>query len=159
VAVRAVAGRRHVDHAGIDRAADALTGFRTGVLAEAQARFAAAVRKCAEATGAKPTLATLRIVRARKRAGAIEATSAREQNCDDGGPHHRLPLYCTRWPHRLSLWWVVNPASQRSRHLQPGGKLGKYEVIRQIAIGGMAELYLARTSGIEGFEKLVVVKR
>jgi serine/threonine protein kinase len=46
-----------------------------------------------------------------------------------------------------------------ARHLTPGSKLGKYELIRQIAIGGMAELYLARTVGIEGFEKLVVVKR
>ncbi len=48
---------------------------------------------------------------------------------------------------------------QRTRHLAPGDKLGKYEVIRQIAIGGMAELYLARTVGFEGFEKLVVIKR
>lgn len=40
-----------------------------------------------------------------------------------------------------------------------GDKLGSYEVIRQIAVGGMAELYLARTHGLEGFEKLVVVKR
>ncbi len=47
----------------------------------------------------------------------------------------------------------------RSRHLAQGDKLGKYELVRQIAIGGMAELYLARTIGIEGFEKLVVVKR
>ena len=54
---------------------------------------------------------------------------------------------------------MVKPAPQRSRHLAPGDKLGKYELIRQIAIGGMAELYLARTVGIEGFEKLVVVKR
>lgn len=38
-------------------------------------------------------------------------------------------------------------------------KLGKYEVIRQIAVGAMAELYLARTVGMEGFEKLVCVKR
>jgi serine/threonine protein kinase len=43
--------------------------------------------------------------------------------------------------------------------LSPGDKLGKYDLIRQIAVGGMAELYLARTVGIEGFEKLVVVKR
>ncbi len=41
----------------------------------------------------------------------------------------------------------------------PGDKLGKYDLIRQIAIGGMAERHLARTLGIEGFEKLVVVKR
>ncbi|MDB4954830.1 MAG: Protein kinase [Myxococcales bacterium] len=43
--------------------------------------------------------------------------------------------------------------------MAPGDKLGKYDLIRQIAVGGMAELYLARTLGIEGFEKLVVVKR
>jgi serine/threonine protein kinase len=54
---------------------------------------------------------------------------------------------------------VPSAATQRTRQLGPGDKLGKYEVIRQIAIGGMAELYLARTSGIEGFEKLVVIKR
>src|SRR5262245_9029236 len=53
----------------------------------------------------------------------------------------------------------MNAAPLRTRHLGPGDKLGKYEVIRQIAIGGMAELYLARTLGIEGFEKLVVLKR
>jgi serine/threonine protein kinase len=47
----------------------------------------------------------------------------------------------------------------RSRLLAQGDKLGKYELVRQIAIGGMAELYLARTVGMEGFEKLVVVKR
>jgi serine/threonine protein kinase len=46
-----------------------------------------------------------------------------------------------------------------SRLLALGDKLGKYELVRQIAIGGMAELYLARTVGIEGFEKLVVIKR
>ncbi|MBA3461945.1 MAG: protein kinase [Deltaproteobacteria bacterium] len=43
--------------------------------------------------------------------------------------------------------------------MAPGDKLGKFDLIRQIAVGGMAELYLARTMGIEGFEKLVVVKR
>jgi serine/threonine protein kinase len=53
---------------------------------------------------------------------------------------------------------VANPAIQ-PRFLAPGDKLGKFDLIRQIAVGGMAELYLARTMGIEGFEKLVVVKR
>jgi eukaryotic-like serine/threonine-protein kinase len=51
---------------------------------------------------------------------------------------------------------VVTPAQPSPRFLD---KLGKYEVIRQIAVGGMAELYLARTVGMEGFEKLVCVKR
>ncbi len=54
---------------------------------------------------------------------------------------------------------MLKAVAQRTRHLSPGDKLGKYEVIRQIAVGGMAELYLARTVGIEGFEKLVVLKR
>jgi serine/threonine protein kinase len=38
-------------------------------------------------------------------------------------------------------------------------RLGRYEILREIAIGGMAELYLARAVGLEGFEKVVVVKR
>jgi eukaryotic-like serine/threonine-protein kinase len=54
---------------------------------------------------------------------------------------------------------VVTPASSSRRFLAPGDKLGKYEVIRQIAVGGMAELYLVRTVAIEGFEKLACVKR
>ena len=54
---------------------------------------------------------------------------------------------------------MVHPAPQQPRFLAPGDKLGKYDLLRQIAVGGMAELYLARTVGIEGFEKLVVVKR
>jgi len=43
--------------------------------------------------------------------------------------------------------------------LRPGTKLGKYELIKQLAIGGMAEIFLARARGIEQFEKLVVLKR
>ena len=38
-------------------------------------------------------------------------------------------------------------------------RFGKYSVIRHLADGGMAEVYLARASGIEGFEKNVVIKR
>lgn len=43
--------------------------------------------------------------------------------------------------------------------LPVGTMLGKYEVLRKIATGGMAEIYLARLRGHAGFEKLVVVKR
>ncbi len=38
-------------------------------------------------------------------------------------------------------------------------RLGSYEVVRKLARGGMAELFLARTVGPEGFEKLVVLKK
>jgi eukaryotic-like serine/threonine-protein kinase len=36
---------------------------------------------------------------------------------------------------------------------------GKYLLLRQIAVGGMAEVYLARSSGPAGFEKECVIKR
>jgi eukaryotic-like serine/threonine-protein kinase len=38
-------------------------------------------------------------------------------------------------------------------------KLGRYEIVRRLAMGGMAEIYLARTGEIEGFKTLVVCKR
>src|SRR6478736_1080063 len=38
-------------------------------------------------------------------------------------------------------------------------RLGPYELIRRIATGGMAEVYLARREGPHGFEKLVALKR
>jgi len=43
--------------------------------------------------------------------------------------------------------------------IAPGTKLGKYRVLHRIAYGGMAEIYLARASGIQGFEKYIVLKR
>jgi serine/threonine protein kinase len=43
--------------------------------------------------------------------------------------------------------------------LARGESVGKYEVLRKIASGGMAELYLARVRGAAGFEKVVVLKR
>jgi eukaryotic-like serine/threonine-protein kinase len=38
-------------------------------------------------------------------------------------------------------------------------RLGKYRLERQLAVGGMAEVYLAVAEGTSGFEKQVVVKR
>src|SRR5688572_33504862 len=38
-------------------------------------------------------------------------------------------------------------------------RFGKYLLLKRIAVGGMAELFLARQQGVQGFEKLVVVKR
>src|SRR5947209_4137256 len=36
---------------------------------------------------------------------------------------------------------------------------GKYELIKKLAAGGMAEIFLARTQSIQGFEKYLVIKR
>jgi serine/threonine protein kinase len=43
--------------------------------------------------------------------------------------------------------------------LAPGSRLGKYEIVERLATGGMAEIFLARASGMLGFQKLVVIKR
>jgi len=40
-----------------------------------------------------------------------------------------------------------------------GLRLGRYEVVKYLASGGMAQVLLARSSGIEGFERFVVIKR
>ena len=39
------------------------------------------------------------------------------------------------------------------------GRLGKYDLLERLAIGGMAELFLARASAQHGFTKTVVLKR
>ena len=43
--------------------------------------------------------------------------------------------------------------------LSSGVRLGRYEVVRLLAIGGMAEIYLARALGPEGWRKRCVLKR
>ncbi|MCA9707729.1 MAG: serine/threonine protein kinase, partial [Myxococcales bacterium] len=53
----------------------------------------------------------------------------------------------------MSMSWNTSSASPA------GDQLGRYQLLHRLAAGGMAELYLARTSGIEGFEKVVVLKR
>jgi len=38
-------------------------------------------------------------------------------------------------------------------------RLGKYELVKRIAVGGMGEIFLARERGVAGFDRMVVVKR
>ena len=42
---------------------------------------------------------------------------------------------------------------------RPALRFGKYTLINRIAVGGMAEIFLARQAGLEGFEKTIVIKR
>lgn len=38
-------------------------------------------------------------------------------------------------------------------------QFGKYYLVEKLAMGGMAEIYKAKTFGVDGFEKLLVIKR
>jgi eukaryotic-like serine/threonine-protein kinase len=40
-----------------------------------------------------------------------------------------------------------------------GIRFGKYVLLDRVAVGGMAEIFLARQEGLEGFEKTIVIKR
>lgn len=41
----------------------------------------------------------------------------------------------------------------------PSARFGRYTLLDRLAVGGMAEIFLARQAGLEGFEKNVVLKR
>jgi serine/threonine protein kinase len=49
--------------------------------------------------------------------------------------------------------------SEPSKPKQGATRFGKYTLIDRIAVGGMAEIFLARQAGLEGFEKTIVIKR
>ena len=55
---------------------------------------------------------------------------------------------------------LVGPLSGSGprKALKPGDHLGKYTLIRRLATGGMAEVFVARYAGIGGFERDAVVK-
>lgn len=42
--------------------------------------------------------------------------------------------------------------------MQPFRKLGPYDLVERLAVGGMAEIYVARARGVQGFEKEYVLK-
>jgi len=46
-----------------------------------------------------------------------------------------------------------------SEHGLVGQQVGKYQILKRLAAGGMAELFLARTTGIQGFQKVFALKR
>lgn len=50
-------------------------------------------------------------------------------------------------------------STKQLRDLGCGRTVGRYTLLRRIATGGMAEVYVARSKGISGFEKKVAIKK
>jgi serine/threonine protein kinase len=51
------------------------------------------------------------------------------------------------------------PGTGEDRDLKKPLPFGKYLLIERVNVGGMAEVYKAKTVGVEGFEKLLAIKR
>ncbi|HEY2738518.1 MAG TPA: serine/threonine-protein kinase, partial [Thermoanaerobaculia bacterium] len=54
---------------------------------------------------------------------------------------------------RISVMMPDEPGSQ------PGEPFGQYSLLEKIAVGGMAEVWKARMRGVEGFQKMVAIKK
>ena len=55
---------------------------------------------------------------------------------------------------------LTNPVSgSMAAPAEPVKQFGKYFLVRKLAEGGMAEIFLAKLVGAEGFERDVVIKR
>ena len=50
------------------------------------------------------------------------------------------------------------PGTDRLSRPMAGRQLGRYEILTQLASGGMASVYIARSQGVAGFERLVAIK-
>ncbi len=53
---------------------------------------------------------------------------------------------------------MAQPAPMGDVMSLAGQRLGRYEILTQLASGGMASVYIARAQGVAGFERLVAVK-
>src|SRR5690554_761415 len=62
----------------------------------------------------------------------------------------RPPKMSRRTPKPQTVWKVM---------AEPTQKLGRYELIKRIAVGGMGVIYLAKSRGAGGFEKTVIIKK
>ncbi|MFO0722873.1 MAG: serine/threonine-protein kinase [Myxococcota bacterium] len=52
-----------------------------------------------------------------------------------------------------------NRESQLDQNIGPIKRFGRYTLIKKLATGGMAEIWLARQSGVAGFNRFVVIKK
>ncbi len=100
----------------------------------------------------------------RTRRAAVDSTAARREEAA------RAPSVCPSDPRptstgaarsvtRVAAHTKPLPLNSRVVALAPGSAIGKYTVVRKIAEGGMAEVYLAHQIGPADFSREICVKR
>ena len=54
---------------------------------------------------------------------------------------------------------AIDPGDAVGDRPLAGERFGKYQLVRELAAGGMAQIFLAVYEGLEGFNRVVAVKR
>ena len=169
------------ERARLKRHADGLEGDTVLVLSGLTGADAAGIvrlRDVLAAEGARVYLARVPLDVARALAAGAPASLGRAAMLDvDGVSDARTDagLAALPWaeaPAGIAAYLAARPTLDSANvgvelHNTPTGKLpvadvariGKYEIVRRIGMGGMAEVLLGRHLGVEGFEKKVVIKR
>ena len=103
----------------------------------------------------------------RLRAGAPSAPTARARGLRRSR-RRRLPRTACRSQRARAVRLLpggrprrhaAHPGLRREERGQPGERFGQYVLLERIAIGGMAEVWKARMRGVEGFQKIVAIKK
>ncbi|MBW3565207.1 MAG: TonB family protein [Acidobacteria bacterium] len=92
---------------------------------------------------------TLSGLEGRKKKGPPESPAPSRQT----GPEHDLPPFPEATAEPASSGEAGGPVSSDPN------QFGQYKLIEKIATGGMAEVWKARMHGLEGFEKIVAIKK
>src|SRR5678815_5856104 len=98
----------------------------------------------------------------RRATSSTSRTASRPRSCAPSTAAPRAPCACwgcscTRAARRCSSG-ARHPKRLRDNTAVAERQFGPYRLVRQIAVGGMAEIHLAKTAGIAGFEKYVALK-
>ncbi|HEX7192481.1 MAG TPA: protein kinase, partial [Thermoanaerobaculia bacterium] len=73
----------------------------------------------------------------------------------------RIPALVDKIPASSPVLAPVPPPPAHAEEEEPkdGIKFGQYVLLEKIAVGGMAEVWKARMRGVEGFQKIVAIKK
>nr|MDQ6894693.1 TonB family protein [Acidobacteriota bacterium] len=158
------AGTRFSTDADIDRMiSDTLSGLKAPAKPRARPSGATAALRTTSTltpTGATPPSGIRRQDREPELALVEETPAAASSS-----PSAAAPPSFSQTPASLSRTAGSRPMEHRPLEPAPfpqassPDRFGQYEVLERIAAGGMAELSKARLSGVQGFEKIVAIKK